>query len=363
MPGRRRWRSARCVLGVEVAELRGDDGAGVDAELVAEFLFLRGDELVELRRGRRTSVPRGRGRRGTTGSLPRDGSWRSAWMREADAAAFEGDDRFFHRGERADELRHPLAFDEAAVAGVEDAVAEAEFEELGLHFLFGLHVVGVLLAADDAEQRRLGDVDVALRHELVHLAVEEGEQQRANVRAVDVGVGHDDDPAVATLAEVLILADADADGGDHAADFFVGEDFVFARLVGVDDLAAQRQDRLELAQAAAFGRAAGRVTFDEVQFALVDVFAGAVAELAGQAAAAEDAFAVADELLGLAGRFAGFGGEDALLDRSLWRSWDSLRGTCARYSPKSELTMPSTSLLPSLVLVWPSNCGCGHADS
>ena len=30
-----------------------------------------------------------------------------------------------------------------------------------------------------------------------------------------------------------------------------------------------------------------------------------------------------------------------------------------RYSPTSELTMPSTSLLPSLVLVWPSNCGWG----
>ena len=34
----------------------------------------------------------------------------------------------------------------------------------------------------------------------------------------------------------------------------------------------------------------------------------------------------------------------------------------ARASPTAELTMPSTSLLPSLVLVWPSNCGCGHAE-
>src|SRR3954470_14806334 len=30
-----------------------------------------------------------------------------------------------------------------------------------------------------------------------------------------------------------------------------------------------------------------------------------------------------------------------------------------RYSPKRLLTMPSTSPLPSFVLVWPSNCGCG----
>src|SRR5690606_5315678 len=139
-------------------------------------------------------------------------------------------------------------------------------------------------------------------------------QQRANVRTVDVGVGHDDDPAVATLAEVLIGADADADGRDHVADFFAGEDFVFTRLVGVDDLGAHREDRLVFAQAARLGRAAGRVAFHGVELALVDVFAGAVAELAGEAAAAEDAFAVADELAGLAGRFAGLGGEDSLLD-------------------------------------------------
>ena len=30
-----------------------------------------------------------------------------------------------------------------------------------------------------------------------------------------------------------------------------------------------------------------------------------------------------------------------------------------RKSPTAELTIPSTSLLPSLVLVWPSNCGSG----
>ncbi len=165
----------------------------------------------------------------------------------------------------------------------------------------------------DAEERRLGDVNVAAFHELEHLAVEEREEQRADVGAVDVGIGHDDDAAVAALGEVLIFADAGADGGDHAADFFVGEDFVFARFVGVDDFAAERKDRLELADAAALGGAAGRVTFYEVEFALVDVAAGAVAKLAGEAAAGEGAFAFADELLLLAGGDAGLGREQAFV--------------------------------------------------
>ena len=92
-------------------------------------------------------------------------------------------------------------------AGLEHGVLQAGVEQLGLHLLFGLHVVGFLLVAD-AEQRRLGDVDVPAADQVVHLPIEEGQQQRADVGAVDVGVGHDDDLAVAALGEVDFLADA-----------------------------------------------------------------------------------------------------------------------------------------------------------
>ena len=242
--------------------------------------------------------------------------------------------------------------------GIEHGVGQALVEELVPHFLFGLHVVRVRFVFD-AEQRRLGDVDVAALHELEHLAVEEREEQRADVRAIDVGIGHDDDAAVAALGEVLIFADADADGGDHAADFFVGENFVFARFVGVDDFAAQGEDRLILAHPATLGRAAGRITFDEVQFALVDVAAGAIAELAGQAAAGEGAFAIADQFFLLAGGDAGLGREQAFVDDRL-RDLGILFEELAEVLADSRLlTMPSTSPLPSLVLVWPSNCGWG----
>ena len=121
------------------------------------------------------------------------------------------------------------------------------------------------------------------------------------------------------MADVLIGADAGADGLDHGLDFGVVEDFVLARFVGVDDLAPQRQDRLELAEAAPFGAAAGRIAFDQVQLALFHVLAEAIAELAGQRAAAQDAFAVAQHFLGLAGRFAGLGGEQPLFDDVLGR--------------------------------------------
>ena len=82
--------------------------------------------------------------------------------------------------------------------------------------------------------------------------------------------------------DILFSADAGADGLNHAADLFVGQHFVFARLVGVDDFAPQRQDRLVFAQAASFGTASGRITFHQIQLALLHIFADAVAQFAGQ---------------------------------------------------------------------------------
>ena len=278
---------------------------------------------------------------------------------QADAAALERDERVFQRGQRAGTAwpsRSPSIC--AAVARLEHGFAQAELEQLGLHLLFGLHVVGVFLVLH-AEQRRLGDVDIAPCDQLVHLPIEEREQQRADVRAVDVGVGHDHDLAVAALGQVGLFADARADGRDHAADFFVGQHFVFARLVGVDDLAAQRQDGLILAQPAAFGAAAGRITLDQVQLALVDVAAGAVAQLAGQAAAGERAFALAEQSLAPCGPLS----RASAASRPFCTMTLAVLGFSSRYlfrkSPTAELTMPSTSPLPSLVLVWPSNCGSG----
>jgi hypothetical protein len=80
--------------------------------------------------------------------------------------------------------------------------------------------VALFLAELRLVERRLRNVDVAALHQLTHLAVEEGEQQRADVRAVDVRVGHDDDAVVAQLVRVVFLgADAAAEGRDERGDF------------------------------------------------------------------------------------------------------------------------------------------------
>jgi len=80
---------------------------------------------------------------------------------------------------------------------------------------------------------------------------------------VDVGVRHHDHAVVPQLLEVELVAEARADRSDHRLDLVVRENLVDPVLLGVDDLPAQRQDRLVGAVTAHLGRAAGAVTLDD----------------------------------------------------------------------------------------------------
>ncbi len=162
----------------------------------------------------------------------------------------------------------------------------------------------LLPSALGAEERRLRDVDVAAIHELAHLPVEEREEQRADVRSVHVRVRHDDDAVVPQAVGVeLVLADAAAERRDQRADLLVAQHLVEACLLDVQDLAFDRQNRLEPAVASLLGRSAGRLALDDVELALGRVALLAVGQLAGQRHVVERALA-ADEVARLARRFA-----------------------------------------------------------
>ena len=144
-----------------------------------------------------------------------------------------------------------------------DAVLEEEAVERRL-----VLQVDVLLAAPRAVERRLRDVEVAPLEQLRHLPVEEREQQRPDVAAVDVGVGHQDDLVVAELLDVEApLADAAAERGDERADLGAREHLVEPRALDVQDLPLERQDRLKLPVAPLLRGAAGAVALDDVDLA------------------------------------------------------------------------------------------------
>ena len=199
----------------------------------------------------------------------------------------------------------------------EDDVFGAEFEENAVELVVVVDVLLTFLALNLIE-RRLGDVDVAALDETLHLAIEEREQKGADMGAVHVGVRHDDDLVIAGLGGVeaadgfVALADAGAARGDEGPDFLVGEDLVEAGLLGVDEFAAQREDRLEAAVAALFGGAAGGVALDDVEFGECGIALGAVGKFAGEATAMKGA--LADGLAGLASGFAGAGAVEGFID-------------------------------------------------
>ena len=122
---------------------------------------------------------------------------------------------------------------------------------------------------------------------------------------------------VAQPGDVEVLgADAAAERRDHRLDFVAAQHLVEAGLLDVEDLALDRQDRLEPAVAALLGRSAGRLALDDVDLALRRVALLAVGQLAGQAAAVEGALA-AHQVAGLARGFARPGRVDRLADDPL----------------------------------------------
>ena len=74
--------------------------------------------------------------------------------------------------------------------------------QLGLRCQQPLVVVGptLLLAAPHAIERRLRNVDIPIEDELLQVAIEEGQEQGADVTAVHIRVGHENDAVIAELA-------------------------------------------------------------------------------------------------------------------------------------------------------------------
>ncbi len=75
-------------------------------------------------------------------------------------------------------------------------------------------------------------------------------------------------------------------------DFLTGEHFAAVHFPGVEDFAAQRQDRLEFLVACLLGGASGRITLDQKQFGACRVLSGTVGQLARQRRPLGDALAL-----------------------------------------------------------------------
>src|SRR5438094_314842 len=148
-----------------------------------------------------------------------------------------------------------------------------------------------LLADISAVERRLRQIDTAELHELGELTVEERQQKRANVRTVDVGVTHQDDLVVANLRSLEVRSDARADRADERLDLLVLEHAVDASALDVENLAANRKDRLGSGVTRLLRGSPGAVTLHDEELTLVGVLGRAVGELSRHRVAVEQRLA------------------------------------------------------------------------
>src|SRR5690606_13896173 len=162
----------------------------------------------------------------------------------------------------------------------------AELPDPEVALLFGV-AVALLLALADEEQRGLRDEDMTLLDQVTEVPEEEREHERADVRSVDVSVHQQDHFVVAELRRVVVRAHAATELGYDGLDLLVLERLQRVRLLDVQDLAAQWQDRLVRTVPAHLGATACRVTLDEEQLVPFRIIVRAVGQLAGQDASLE----------------------------------------------------------------------------
>ena len=182
-------------------------------------------------------------------------------------------------------------------------IAAAHFARDLVALLVGERNLGGF-AARELIKGRNGRVDVALLNEGPHEAEEEREKKRSDMRAVDIGIGHDDDFVVTEFFEIKLVSNARAKRCNDRLKLIISVDLIGSRLFDVQHLAPEGKNCLEPRVTSLRGRAACGVTLDDVNFGERGICIVAVAEFIGHLAGLQTGFSP-DGFLCLSGRLSG----------------------------------------------------------
>ena len=179
--------------------------------------------------------------------------------------------------------------------------------------------------------------------------------------AVGVGVGHEDDPAVAGLASrSKVRPRAGADHLDDRGALGVLQHVADRGLLDVQDLAADRQQRLELGVAGQLGGAERGVALDDEQLAAVVVVAAAVGQLRRAAPRTPGRSCGAGSPCAGGPRSGSWTAPTTFSMTSLAWAFSARLVEVRNFFSSAETTLRTTvraAGVPRISLVWPSNCG------
>lgn len=100
-----------------------------------------------------------------------------------------------------------IHFTETFESGDGDVFAFEIFDDT-VSFFFVHGVEPLILPGANDEEGGLSEVEIAFGHEGLHVAIEECEEEGADVFAIDICVGHDNDFVVAEFCDVEVFAGA-----------------------------------------------------------------------------------------------------------------------------------------------------------
>ena len=103
------------------------------------------------------------------------------------------------------------------------------------------------------------------------------------MRAIHIGIRHDDYAPIAQLREVKPIADTAAKRFDQILQFLILPQLFHAGAGNIQDLATQRQHGLSLTITGLLGGTAGGIPLHQEKFSALGTFARAIGKLARQA--------------------------------------------------------------------------------
>ena len=160
---------------------------------------------------------------------------------------------------------------------MQDGRFTLQVEEMDLRIIISIPDFFVLF---DFVQWRLSQIYISLLDQFRHKSVKECQKQRRNMRAINIGIGHDDDLVITQLADIKVLVDSGTKGCDHRLDLGVAVDSVQTGFLYVEDLTTERKDCLCGTVTCCLGGTTRGITLYDVDLTVFRVLVRTVSQLA-----------------------------------------------------------------------------------